>query len=81
MDMATTPNVTNILHEYTLNLKWLQKNYDKLKQTYNKQWVLIEKQNVTLNSSNYQEIIAAKVSKNKTALVEFIDSEQVAMFF
>jgi|GEM_PF-4043129 len=81
MAISCNQNINNILHEYNLNLKWLQKNYNKLKQNYDKQWVLIEKQKITFNSSSYKEIIAVKTNGKETAIIEYIDAAPVAMFF
>jgi thymidylate kinase len=63
------------------NLKWFRDNYDEIQKKYDKQWVVIDNKRVVANCSTYDEILKAKLAEKKTALVEFIDSEQIAMFF
>lgn len=65
------------------NLEWYRDNYDALKKEYDKQWVVIQNKGIVANSSTYDEIIRTLRDEHvkKTALIEFIDSEQIAMFF
>lgn len=70
-----------LLHASMQNLEWLQDNYDQLKKNYDKQWVVIENRKIVSNCSTYDEIMKTNVTKKPTALIEFIDSEQIAMFF
>ena len=65
------------------NLEWLRDNYDGLKKIFDKQWVFIQNKSVVDNCSTYDEVmrkVRADCSK-KTAIIEFVDSEQIAMFF
>ena len=70
-----------LLQASTKNLEWLKDNYDQLKKDYDKQWVVIENREIISNCSTYDEVIKTNLKGKKTALVEFIDSEQIAMFF
>jgi thymidylate kinase len=63
------------------NLEWLRSNYNKIQKKYGKQWVVIDNKRVVANCSTYDEILKTKLAKKKTVLVEFIDSEQIALFF
>ncbi len=63
------------------NLKWLRDNYEEIQKKYDKQWVVIDNNQVVANCSTYDKILKTKRAEKKTALVEFIDSEQIAMFF
>jgi hypothetical protein len=64
------------------NLEWFTKNYDNLKRKYDNQWVAIQKKEVVATSSTYDQIVKALDKENrKNAIVEFIDSKQLAMFF
>lgn len=70
-----------VLQASMQNLEWFRDNYEQLKKDYDKQWVVIEGQGVVSCSSTYDEIMKAGAENKKAALVEFIDSEQIAMFF
>ena len=64
------------------NAEWLQKNYDRLKKEYDKRWVLIQDGKVVKSASSFDEIMRTvrRHDPNKI-LVEYIQSEPVAMFF
>ncbi len=64
------------------NLAWFRDNYTKIKRKYDNQWVVIQKKGVVANSSNYEQVIECLAKEDrKSAIVEFIDSHQIAMFF
>ena len=63
------------------NLKWFRDNYDEIQKKYDKQWVVIDNNRVVANCSTYDKILKTKLNEKKTALFEFIDSEQIEMFF
>ena len=64
------------------NLEWFNKNYGKLKRKYDNQWVVIQKKEVVANSSTYDQIVdTLNKEDKKTAIIEFVDSKQLAMFF
>jgi hypothetical protein len=68
------------LREAKLNLEWIRDNFEELQQNYDKQWIVIEDQKV-VDSSKICNKIFKNVQKYKTsALIEFINSEQMAMF-
>ena len=64
------------------NLEWLKKNYENLKKEYNGVWVVIQDRKVVTSASTFDEIMRTvrKYDPNRI-LVEYIQSEQVAMFF
>lgn len=64
------------------NAEWLKENYASLKRQYDKRWVLIQDRKVVKSASTFDEIMKAvrKHDPNKI-LVEYIQSEPVAMFF
>lgn len=65
------------------NLEWFKENYNKLKRKYDNQWIVIQKKEVVATSSTYDDIIKflKEKSDKKSAIVEFMDSKQMAMFF
>ena len=70
-----------VLRASMQNLEWFRDNYEQLKKDYDKQWVVIEGQGVVTSSSTYDEIMKTGAKNKKSALVEYVDSEQLAMFF
>lgn len=64
------------------NLKWLKENYDRLKREYNGKWVVIKDQRVYESRDTFDEIleIARKQDPN-SILIEYLQKEQIAMFF
>jgi hypothetical protein len=70
----------SLLEKSRLNLEWFRVNFDQLKKDYDKQWVIVDNQGIIGCSSNYDQIIKS-LKNRKTALLEFVDSEQIAMFF
>ncbi len=64
------------------NLEWFKQNYKGLRKDCNNQWVVIENRKIVAKGSTYEKIadILKKMDK-KSAIVEFIDSKQLAMFF
>ena len=64
------------------NAEWLKENYDRLKKEYDKRWVVIQDSKVVKSASTFDEIMGTvrKHDPNRI-LVEYIQSEPVAMFF
>lgn len=64
------------------NTEWLRDNYEKLKEKYDKLWIIIQDGKVVKSASTFDEIVKniKKYDPNKI-LVEYIQSEPVAMFF
>lgn len=64
------------------NAEWLKENYDTLKKEYDNRWVIIQDRKVVKSAGTFDEImrIVRKCDPNKV-LVEYIQSEPVAMFF
>lgn len=64
------------------NLEWFKDNYKCLKRKYDKQWIVIQKKEVVASDSTYDRIVDyLKKEDKKSAIVEFVDSNQIAMFF
>lgn len=65
-----------------INTEWLQKNYARLKREYDERWVLIENGKIVESASSFDEIMRTvrKRDPNKI-LLEYVQSEPVAMFF
>ncbi len=64
------------------NLEWFNENYDCLKKEYDNQWIVVQGQKVVAKGSTYDQIKKLlKKEDVKSALVEFMDSKQMAMFF
>jgi len=64
------------------NAEWLRDNYKNLKKEYDKRWIVIQDREVVKSASTFDEIMRTvrKYDPNRI-LVEYIQSEQVAMFF
>jgi len=64
------------------NTQWLKENYDSLKREYDKRWIVIQNRKVVTSTSTFDEImqVIRKHDPNKI-LVEYIQSEPIAMFF
>lgn len=64
------------------NTEWLKENYRSLKREYDKSWIIIQDRRVIERASTFDEIMKAvrKHDPNRI-LVEYIQSEPVAMFF
>jgi len=64
------------------NAEWLKKNYNKLKRDYDKRWVVIQDRKIVTSASTFDEIIKVKKKHDPNKiLVEYIQSEPIAMFF
>lgn len=64
------------------NAEWLKKNYDKLKRDYDKHWIIIQDRKIISSASTFDEIMKTVRRHNPNKiLVEYIQSEPVAMFF
>jgi peptidyl-tRNA hydrolase len=64
------------------NLEWFKKNYKDIKKNYDNQWVVIQNKKIVAKAGTYDTIVAViKKEDKKSAIVEFIDSNQLAMFF
>jgi len=73
----------NILFEISRrNAEWLKENYESLKKEYDKRWIVIQDRKVVKSASTFDEIMRSvrKHDSNKI-LVEYIQSEPIAMFF
>lgn len=64
------------------NAEWLKENYERLKREYDNRWVIIQDRKVVKTASTFDEILSSvrRHDPNKI-LVEYIQSEPVAMFF
>ena len=64
------------------NAVWLKENYAHLKREYDKCWIVIQDKKVVKCASTFDEIMRTvrKHDPNRI-LVEYIQSEPVAMFF
>lgn len=64
------------------NDQWLSENYEDLKKTYDKRWIVIQNRKVVKSASTFDEImeVIKKYDPNKIK-VEYVQSEEVAMFF
>jgi H2-forming N5,N10-methylenetetrahydromethanopterin dehydrogenase-like enzyme len=73
---------SQLLKESVENLAWFRENYKNIKKECNNQWVIIQNRQIVAKGSTYDEIANLLNEKSKkSAIVEFIDSKQLAMFF
>lgn len=64
------------------NLEWFKQNYENIRKDCDNQWVVIQNKKVVAKASTYENITRTlKKEDKKSAIVEFIDSNQLAMFF
>ncbi|MCJ7470888.1 DUF5678 domain-containing protein [Candidatus Bathyarchaeota archaeon] len=64
------------------NLEWFKQNYENIRKDCDNQWVVIQNKKVVAKASTYENITRTlKKEDKKSAIVEFIDSNQPAMFF
>jgi hypothetical protein len=63
------------------NLDFLEHNFQSIKKKFDKQWVVIQDSKIIANGSTYDEIMKKQIPRKETAIIQFIDSEQIAMFF
>ncbi len=64
------------------NLEWFNKNYDCLKKEYANQWIVVQRKEVVAKGSTYDQIKKLlKKEDSQSALIEFMNSKQIAMFF
>jgi len=71
-----------IFEDSMKNIEWLRKNYRRLKKEYDKKWVLICNQKIVDSKDTFDQILpTVRKYKSDSAILEFIQSEEVAMFF
>jgi hypothetical protein len=64
------------------NLEWFKDNYEALKKDYDNQWIIVQKREVVAKGSTFEQIKKClQKMDRKSALVEFVDSNNLAMFF
>jgi len=64
------------------NIEWLEENYEDLRKKYDERWIVIENKTVVKSASTFDEILAVVRNRDPNkVLVEYMQSEQVAMFF
>jgi len=64
------------------NIEWLKENYERLKKEYDKRWIVVEDRKVIHHASTFDEIMqVVRRCDPRKVLVEYIQSESVAMFF
>jgi hypothetical protein len=61
------------------NLEWFKDNYEALKKDYDNQWIIVQKREVVAKGSTFEQCL--QKMDRKSALVEFVDSNNLAMFF
>jgi hypothetical protein len=64
------------------NAEWLKENYADLKRRYTNRWIMIQNKKVVETASTFDEIMKAiKKYDPNSIMVEYIESDQIAMFF
>lgn len=64
------------------NAEWLKENYDSLKRKYDKRWIMIQDEKVVETARTFDEVLKAlKRYDPNSVLVEYVQSEPIAMFF
>jgi len=64
------------------NIQWLKENYEDLKKKYDEHWTIIENKKVIKSAGTFDEILAIIRNRDPNkVIVEFMQSDQIAMFF
>jgi hypothetical protein len=64
------------------NAEWFKENYEDLKKEYDEHWIVIENKAVIKSATTFDEILAIVKKRDPSkVIVEYIQSDQVAMFF
>jgi len=64
------------------NLEWYKENYNKIRKKHDNKWVVIQRKEIVATGSTYDQIAKCITKEDrKSAIIEFIDSNQLAMFF
>mgnify|MGYP005849694017 CR=1 FL=1 len=64
------------------NTEWLKENYETLKKEYDSCWIVIQNRKVVKSANTFDEIMQIIKEYNKNEiLIEFMQSEPIAMFF
>jgi hypothetical protein len=75
-------NVEQLFKTSCDNLKWFEENHDSLIEEYDNKWIIVQNKKIVATDSDFESIMEAlKKHDPKTALVEYMHSEQIAMFF
>ena len=72
-----------IFEQSSENMQWLADNYDRLKEKFGGKWVAVSRKNVVESDENLQRLKDA-ISKHKnpeSIVVEYVNTETIAMFF
>jgi lysozyme family protein len=81
-ERSVRKEISDLFKSSRENLEWFKNNYDHLKKNYDKCWVIITQKKVVESSSNFDEVLnVAKKYDPSSIIVEFIESEPIAMFF
>jgi hypothetical protein len=81
-EIALKEDIEQLFKASCDDLKWLEENYDRLKREYDGKWVIIQDKKVVASGGSYESIMnALKKCDPRKAIVEYVQSEQVAMFF
>jgi len=64
------------------NAEWLKENYESIKKEYDKRWIVIQDKKIVKSASTFDEIMeAVKKRDPNRILVEYVQTEPIAMFF
>lgn len=64
------------------NMEWFREHYGDLKRKYNKKWIVVCNKGVVETEDSFEEILArARQYDPNRIMVEFIESDEIAMFF
>ena len=64
------------------NMEWFRVHYEKLKREYNNKWIIVYNKEVVETEDSFEEVLArARKYDPNRIMVEFIESDEIAMFF
>jgi hypothetical protein len=76
------PSQQELFKTSTENLEWLSQHYEDLKIRYDNQWIIIKDKKIVGSSGSFDQIMnTAKKYSPSEIIVEYMQSEQIAMFF
>ena len=64
------------------NLEWYKENYENIRKDCDNQWVVIQNKKIVAKASTYENITRTLTKEDReSAIIEYIDSNPLAMFF
>ena len=64
------------------NMEWFSKHYADVKRKYTNKWIIVYNRKVVETEDSFEEVLArARKYDPNRIMVEFMESDEIAMFF